>query len=233
GSMCALWCLAMKLSLLFAVANVSLAIGCSTTTGTSETTASGEADLTENESALVQIRDAVKDVDEEHVVFGDDVVAPSSSAGSGARSELASLYGVDWFQKWAGGRSADHGWENGSADGKRCMWASVARFEAIMKDPPPELAAFLADYNQWSGSFYNWNDDYAGTSEDGEPAFGDARGARLWAWRTGLSKWISATAKDGSCYLPTKKMLVAYVTACKEHAESNDGEMQGCEASAH
>jgi hypothetical protein len=41
------------------------------------------------------------------------------------------------------------------------------------------------------------------------------------------------SADHGSCYVPTKKMLVAYVTAYKEHAESNDGEMQGCEASAH
>ena len=208
----------------------ALVLGGCTAAASDEETAQGEQNLTEDEERLEKIREAVEDVDQEHVVFADDVVAPSSSAGSGARGEIASLYGVDWFQKWAGGRSADHGWENGSEHGKRCMWASVARFEAIMKAPPPELADFLAEYDPWSGNFYNWNDDYSGTSEDGQPAFGDARGARLWAWRTGLSKWISATAKDGSCYLPTRKMLVKYVNACKQHATSNAGEMQGCEA---
>ncbi|MCW5832764.1 MAG: hypothetical protein KIS78_10170, partial [Labilithrix sp.] len=200
----------MKLSLLFvtALASASVAVGCNAAAEPEEI-AEGEQNLTEeDEEKLAKIRDAVKDVDQEHVVFDEDVTAPASSAGSGARSESASLYGVDWFQKWAGGLSADHGWQNGTVYGKRCMWASVARFEAIMKDAPPELDAFLAEYREWRGSFYNWNDDYSGTSEDGQPAFGEARGARLWAWRTGLSKWISATAKDGSCYLPTKTMLV-------------------------
>lgn len=206
-----------------------LATGC-TSQAAEDDVAQGTADLTDDEQSLVAIRAAVKNVDEEHVVFGANVKAPKSSAGTGARGEKASLYGVDWFQKWGGGKSADHDWSIGSEHGQRCMWASVARFEAIMKDPPPELEAFLADYTKWSGSFYNWNDDYAGKSEDGEPAFGDAKGARLWAWRTGLSKWISATAKDGSCYLPTRTMLVDYVKACKAHAASNDGEMQGCEA---
>ena len=202
--------------------------GCSV--GVPEGAEQDEQPLTEDEERLEAIREVVKDVDEEHVVFADDVIAPSSSAGAGARTELTSLYGVDWFQKWAGGRSADHDWNNGSPHGKRCMWASLARFEAIMTDPPPELVDLLAGYDAWSGSFYNSIDDYSGESEDGEPAFGDARGARLWAWRTGLSKWISATAKDGSCYLPTRRMLVRYVQACKEHVSSNAGEMQGCQA---
>lgn len=223
----------MKLSLLFVTAFVSASVavvGCSNADEPEELAESEQNLSEEDEAKLAKIREAVADVDQQHVVFDEDVTAPASSAGSGARSEGASLYGVDWFQKWAGGLSADHGWNNGTVYGKRCMWASVARFEAIMADAPPELAEFLAEYSNWRGSFYNWNDDYSGTSADGQPAFGDARGARLWAWRTGLSKWISATAKDGSCYLPTKQMLVSYVAACKARAASNDGEMQGCEA---
>jgi hypothetical protein len=218
------------LSLIGCFFSVSLVVACGM--NTTDEDAQGVSDLSADSNGMAKIRAAVKDVEQEHVVFTDDVTAPNESAGGGARTEHVSLYGVDWFQKWAGGRSADHDWSIGSTYGKRCMWASVARFEAIMKDPPPELTAFLADYSKWSGSFYNWNDDYGGTSADGEPAWGDARGARLWAWRTGLTKWISATAKDGSCYLPTRKMVVDYVSACKEHVASNDGEMQGCEASA-
>jgi len=228
--MCALVACGMDRLLFFSLLISTAAMGGCSSAGVAEEAAQGGQRLTEDEERLEAIREVVKDVDEEHVAFADDMLAPSSSAGSGARTELAALYGVDWFQKWAGGRSADHGWENGSTYGKRCMWASIARFEAIMKDAPPELTELLAEYDAWSGSFYNWNDDYSGKSDDGEPAFGDARGARLWAWRTGLSKWISATAKDGSCYLPTRKMLVRYVNACTQHIASNDGEMQGCEA---
>ncbi|MCA9587749.1 MAG: hypothetical protein KC657_20635 [Myxococcales bacterium] len=189
--------------------------------------ATSEAALTqEDEAALTAIREAVKDVDQEKVTFAEGVRAPSASAGSGARGDGTSLYGVDWFQKWDGGVNANHDWSKGTENGKRCMWAAVARFEAIMKEAPPELKAFLAEYTKWSGSFYNWVDDY----NDPE-AYGDARGARLWAWRTGLSKWISAAAKDGSCYLPTRKMVVDYAKACKDYAASHDGEMQGCQAS--
>ncbi len=202
--------------------------GCSA--GTEEDVEQGESNLTGDEGQLAALRRAVQDVDEEHVVLSDSVKAPRISAASGATpTDGASLYGIDWYQKWAGGLSADHDWDNGSELGKRCMWASVMRFEAIMKDPPAELSEYLSEYTKWDGSFYNWNDDYSGESKEGKPAFGDAKGARIWAWRTDLSKWISATAKDGSCYLPTRKMLVDFVTTCKAHAADNDGEMKGCE----
>lgn len=179
----------------------------------------------EDEAAYAKIRDAVKDVDQEKVTFAPGVVAPKASAGSGARTDETSLYGVDWFQKWDGGVNANHDWSKGTENGKRCMWAAVARFEAIMKDTPEELTSFLGEYTKWRGSFYNWVDDY-----NDPQAYGDARGARLWAWRTGLSKWISAAAKDGSCYLPTRKMVVDYAKACRAHVAENDGEMQGCQA---
>lgn len=204
-------------------------LGCSAGSQDDDT-GSEESNLTGSEASFAKIRDAVKDVEQEHVSFSESVKAPIESAGTGAQADKVSLFGVDWFQKWAGGKTADHDWSIGSEYGKRCMWASVARFEAIMKDnPPPELAAFLAEYTKWSGGFYNWNDDYGGKSEDGKPAVGDAKSARLWAWRTTLTKWISATAKDGSCYLPTRSMVVKYVAACKAHAADNAGEMQGCE----
>lgn len=176
------------------------------------------------ERRMTKIRERVANVDEEHVTLDRRYKAPSKSPSSGARGPSASLYGVDWFQQWPGGASADHDWSKGTEIGKRCMWAAVLRFEAIMKDPPPELKEFVAEYSRWSGNFYNWVDDYSEPS-----ARGDASGARLWAWRTGLSKWISAAAKDGTCYLPTRQMVIDYAAACKAHAANNDGEMQGCQ----
>jgi len=213
-----------RLSLLFCLALAACSAKAEDDLG------SDESNLTESDAAYVKIREAVKDVEQEHVTFPDGVKSPAESAGSGAAGGGTTLYGVDWFQKWAGGKTADHDWNIGSDFGKRCMWASVARYEAIMKDAPPELAAYLGEYSKWKGGFYNWNDDYGGKSEDGRPAFGDAKGARLWAWRTGLTKWISATAKDGSCYLPTRSMVVKYVATCKAHVAANGDEMQGCEA---
>ena len=184
-----------------------------------------EDDLTADGKRIEAIRKvAAKNVEVSRVTFSTSTKAPKASPSSGYRSPAGpSLYGVDWFQKWDGGLSADHGWENGTELGKRCMWAANLRFEAIMKDPPAELKAFLREYPSWRGSFYNWVNDYSKPESRG-----DASEATLWAWRTSLSKWISAAAKDGSCYLPTRSMVVEYVSACKEHVASNGGKMEGC-----
>lgn len=227
----------MNRTALVAIATVALCAfaGCAADTESTEgDVEQGEDNLTQgqrDERNMKRIRDAVKDVEQEHVTFPvRSTKSPSANPSSGFSGEHASLYGVDWFQQWPDGVSADHGWENGTDLGKRCMWAAVLRFEAIMKDAPPELVAFLGEYDQWSGNFYNWVDDFSGKSASGEAAGGDASGARLWAWRTGLSKWISQTAKDGSCYLPTRKMVVDYAAACKEHVASReDKQMQGCQ----
>lgn len=198
-----------------------------TTTGcaSADEDAQSDDDLTSDAKRVEAIRKvAAKDVEVSHVTFAASVKAPKASPSSGYRSSAGpSLYGVDWFQKWPGGLNADHGWDNGTEFGKRCMWAANLRFEAIMKDPPAELKAFLRSYTSWSGSFYNWVNDYSKPESSG-----DASEATLWAWRTSLSKWISAAAKDGSCYLPTRKMVVDYVAACKDHVASNGGQMEGC-----
>jgi hypothetical protein len=177
---------------------------------------------------------AQANLDAPKVILAASLKAPKASPSSGARTDKGiSLYGVDWFQKWPGGVSADHGWDNGSTFGKRCMWASLARFEAIMKDPPAELLALNESYDGWSGGFYNWVDDFSG--KDGATASSDASAPRLWAWQNGLSKWISQTAKDGSCLLPTRKMVAEYATSCKGKLEADPanegkliGEMKGC-----
>ena len=218
----------MKNALVLALLATSMMVGCAAEPAADEEIADDESALTaeqKDESRIKAIRANGSPTSRRSTsTFSSRTKSPVKSASSGARNETTSLYGVDWFQKWAGGVNADHGWENGTELGKRCMWAAVLRFEAIMADPPAELKAFLAEYTRWGGSFYNWVDDYSKPE-----AYGDASTARLWAWRTGLSKWISAAAKDGSCYLPTKQMVIDYAKTCKEHAAQNGGEMQGCD----
>jgi hypothetical protein len=135
-----------------------------------------------------------------------------------------SLGGTEFWQRWPGGESPTFSYSVGTDFGRRCMTAAALRFEAIMADPPEEIVT-LRDQSNWSGSFFNWVDDYSH-----ESASSDARGARLWAWRTGLVKWISQTAKDGSCHLPTREMVLEAAASCLATAESDDGEIQGCRA---
>jgi hypothetical protein len=200
--------------------------GCAVDTDEAAEGDESEENLTQEQADAKRVerirKAAVTNVDQERITLPKTLKAPSRSPSY--RSPAGpSLYGVDWFQKWPGGVSANHDWSMGTEFGKRCMWASTLRFEAIMKDPPAELKAFLAEYTRWSGSFYNWVDDHSKPE-----SYSDASGARLWAWRTGLTKWISAAAQDGSCYLPTRKMVVNYVATCKAHQAANDGQMEGC-----
>jgi hypothetical protein len=177
----------------------------------------------EDKAAIGKIRAAVQDVNVSHVKFEADVAAPKNSVGSHSANGVR-LGGVDWFQKWPGGVNADHSWSNGTEPGKRCMWASLLRFEAISNDLPDEVTEFMASYSAWGGGFYNWVDDYTKSTSS------DASQARLWSWRTSLTKWISATARDGSCYLPTRNGVIKYMAACKEQV-AGGGEMQGCSMS--
>lgn len=163
-----------------------------------------------------------RDVELAHVVLPADLAAPLSYV----RPQVDGFYlsGTEFWQKWSGGHSPTYSFSDGTDAGRRCMQASAYRFEAIMADPPAELVQ-LRDESNWSGSFFNWNDDYV------ESTWGDASGARLWAWRTGLIKWISQTARDGSCHLPTRELVQRAAQACLDTAVRNgDGEIQGCSA---
>lgn len=135
-----------------------------------------------------------------------------------------SLGGTEFWQKWSGGHNPTYSFDEGTDAGRRCMQAAAIRFETIMADAPAELIQ-LRDTTNWSGSFFNWNDDYSGPG-----AYGDASSSRLWAWRTSLIKWISQTSKDGSCYLPTRELVIKVANACLATAASNNGEIQGCQA---
>lgn len=162
-----------------------------------------------------------RDVTKALVVFPANTPAPTAyEAPEGGAFYLS---GTEFWQKWSGGKNPTYSFSEGTDAGRRCMQASAIRFGAIMKNPPPELVKLDADTN-WGGSFYNWNDDFSGPN-----AYGDGTGARLWAWRTSLIKFISQTKKDGSCLLPTLDMVVRQAKACLETGAAGNGEIQGCQ----
>lgn len=133
-----------------------------------------------------------------------------------------SLGGTEfWFRDDDGGIDKTFSYGNGSEDGRKCMLASAIRFEAIMADPPPSMVE-LRDNTNWGGSFFNWNED---KTVRNWPAR-----AGLWAWTTGLMKWISVTNPDGTCSLPTVDIVEAAAADCLRTADGADGETKGCAA---
>lgn len=159
-----------------------------------------------------------RDVTKSVVVFPAGTVAPTSydyPDGNGFN-----LSGTEFWQKWSGGHNPTYSFSEGTDAGRLCMQASAIRFEAIMADAPAELVRLREETN-WSGSFFNWNDDYS------QSDYGDGSGPRLWAWRTSLIKWISQTKKDGSCLLPTRDLVIEAAETCL----ARGAEIQGCSAS--
>jgi len=181
----------------------------------------GKADGDEPDAGMVDIYADARDVTKAVVVFPAGTVAPTAYDYPNAPDFHMS--GTEFWQKWTGGKNPTYSFTEGTDAGRLCMQASAIRFATIMADPPAELVKLDADTN-WSGSFFNWNDDYS------QSDWGDGTGARLWAWRTGLIKWISQTKRDGSCLLPTRDLVIAAATACLERGASAQGEIQGCSA---
>jgi hypothetical protein len=163
-----------------------------------------------------------RDVTKQRVTFPAGSIAPTDYAYPDAGTTGFNLGGTEFWQKWSGGHNPTYSFSEGTDAGRMCMQASAIRFEAILKDAPVELVKLNTETN-WSGSFFNWNDDYSNPA-----SFGDASGARLWAWRTGLIKWISQTKKDGSCFLPTREMVIRAANACLQTGAGAAGEIQGC-----
>jgi hypothetical protein len=162
------------------------------------------------------------DVNAGAIYIDPEVPAPDYERASGV--DQFSLGGTEFWQRWPGGHSPTFSYSSGTELGRKCMYASARRFEAIMTDPP-EAIVELKENSNWSGSFFNWNDDYSHEEANGSP-----RGAVLWAWRTGLVKWISQTGADGTCYLPTLGMVERAAENCLAEAERSDGEIEGCQA---
>lgn len=163
-----------------------------------------------------------RDVTKAVITFPDQTIAPTSYDYPQATG--FNLGGTEFWQKWSGGHNPTYSFSAGTDAGRLCMQASAIRFESIMANAPAELTQ-LDEATNWSGSFFNWNDDYSGPS-----SFGNASGPRLWAWRTGLIKWISQTAKDGSCHLPTRDLVIKAARTCLERGNGAAGEIQGCSA---
>lgn len=192
--------------------------------------ASGSTDEAMDEDAGPAESDSVEEADPwapaldvtlHKVVFDESLKAPNyqyPSTGTGFN-----LGGTEFWQKWPGGENPTYSFLDGTEYGRRCMLASAKRFQAIMSEPSEALKNLKLSSN-WSGSFFNWNDDYSLSD------WGDGSSARLWAWRTTLIKWISQTNKDGSCYLPTLEMVEKMVENCQSRADSNGGEIVGCKA---
>ncbi len=162
----------------------------------------------------------VYDLELAHVRLPDDLRAPDQYPRPSV--DNFRLGGTEFWQKWSGGENPTFSYSKGSDFGRRCMVAAALRFQLIMVDPPESILEVKANTN-WGGSFFNWVDDYGGPNP-----WGSASSPRLWAWRTGLVKWISQAAADGTCYLPTLSMVESLAADCLATAAANDGEIQGC-----
>jgi hypothetical protein len=165
------------------------------------------------------------DVNKAVITIAADVPVPSYQRAQGANG--FGLGGTEFWQKWAGGHNPTYSYAEGTDAGRKCMQASAIRFDALMADPPATYVHALNSTN-WSGRHFNWNDDYSH-----EDARGSASGATLWAWRTGLMKFISQTGDGGKCYLPTRVQLEAAGVVCALKAQGNEGETQGCSVRAY
>jgi hypothetical protein len=193
-----------------------VAVACAACGTAAEEIAADEADLSTGSPSLDAIRAAVANVDEGRVTLT-DIASPTESAEDGTRGEAVSLFGIEWRQKWPGGKSGDPRWETGTPEGRRCAWASLLRFEAIFRDPPKELMGRPA-------SFHNRNDDYSGTSSSRQPAIGDAKSGAILGAGPETVSWVSATAKDGSCHLPTRGMVIAWAGSLTQEGADPRGQ---------
>jgi hypothetical protein len=178
-----------------------------------------------------------RDVDRMHVEFTEETPIPERYARPEGTSPV-SLSSPEWWQRWSGGETQSFSWSVGTDFGKRCGQASAIRLQAIWEHevvdaetgetrrPGREAFEALLDGSGWRGTMYNWTED---VSEGGFPVFSPAS---MWAWRTGAIKWIHVVHPDGSCDLPTLGLVQDFAERCLAQAAREDGEIQGCRASA-
>ncbi len=160
-----------------------------------------------------------KDVEAAVITIALDVQAPAYVSADVHRD--FGLRGTEFWQKWPGGENPTYSYSVGTEEGRKCIYASARRFEAVMADPPQSLID-LYEGSNWRGGFFSWNDDYSS-----DKARDLTRGSALWAWKTHLVKWISQTGKDGECHLPTKSMVDRFAKIALEKSESEGGEIKG------
>ncbi len=165
---------------------------------------------------------AAKDVEAAVITIDPNLAAPDYKSAD-VEVDFA-LDGTEFWQKWVGGENPTYSYSVGSEAGRKCMYASARRFEAIMADPPQSILE-LKDESNWNGRFFNWNDDYSPDN-----AQGSASGSVLWAWKTHLVKFISQTAPAGKCHLPTKSMLDRFAKVALTRSAAENGEIEGAQS---
>jgi len=174
-----------------------------------------------------------RDVNLHNVAFTDATPIPESYTRASDTGPV-SLSGPEWWQRWSGGATQSFSWSQGTDYGKRCGQANAIRLEALwhheeidaegnVTRPGRDAFEAILDGSGWRGTMYNWTED---VSEGGWPSF---RSASMWAWRTGAIKFVNVVHEDGSCDLPTLELLQDFADAC---LPADDGEIQGCRASA-
>lgn len=179
-------------------------------------------DLTSNNPELKELQAVAAADIEQFEVSVKDIAVPEKDARSGVQLENGyRTYGLDWFKTPRASYPDNKRWEQGSDIGKKCQWASLFRFEAIFKNPPAE-AEELRRASTWSGSFWQWIDDYAG----GDRSVQDP--TACYAYSSGLYKWIGSSGKGDVCRLPTRAMVVGMMKECKAVADRNDRNTEGC-----
>ena len=179
-------------------------------------------DLETQEAALKQLRQVAAADTEQFEISVKDIAVPEKDATSGV--SLANgygTYGLDWFKSPRASYPDNKRWEQGSDIGKKCQWASIFRFEAIFKTPPAE-AEEMKRASTWSGNFWSWTDDYAAGNQSIQNP------TPVYAWSSGLWKWIGSSGKGDVCRLPTRAMVVGLMKDCKAHAERNNRDAKGC-----
>ena len=176
----------------------------------------------ESDPVLKALRAAATADIEKYDISVKDIAVPQRDAYTGI--SLASGYrtsGLDWFKSPKASYPDNKRWDQGSEIGKKCQWASIFRFEAIFKTPPAE-AEEMKRASTWSGNFWSWTDDYAAGNQSIQNP------TPVYAWSSGLWKWIGSSGKGDVCRLPTRAMVIGLMKACKQHAEANNRDAKGC-----
>ena len=93
------------------------------------------------------------DITVHHVTFPEGTPFPDSYDWPQGTNGF-SMGGTEFWQKWTGGENPTFSFAAGSDFGRRCMYASARRWEAVMADPPADLVQVLNDSN-WSSSNSN------------------------------------------------------------------------------
>jgi hypothetical protein len=125
---------------------------------------SGAANATEDE--LPDVGEEARDVSLELVHLRADFDPTTLSSWPSVEERGFSMYsGECWAPEHDSGRT--YSYSECTKEGQACGVALAVRLRAILQDPPQSLLDALEADKGWSGSFYNWINDYGGKDENG------------------------------------------------------------------